>query len=117
MPRPEFIQGIGGQDGPGVQTNESGSIETDNYTGGESLDVDGSAYPYTLSPAFTAEVVWIREAGDVDATITYVDGTTTTLRLHGGTGVVDWWSIESIEFTDPRATAASLSVSAGGDTA
>ena len=113
--RPEFIQGIGGQTGPGVQTNESGSIETNNYTAATALEEDGSAYPYTLNPTTTGEVLWITSCGDVDATFTLKDGSTETVRLHGGEGVVDWWSFDSVEFTDPRSTSANLSVASGGD--
>lgn len=113
--RPEFIQGVGGQNGPGVQTNESGSIETNNYTGATALDEDGSAYPYTLNPATTGEVLWITQAGDVDAKFTLKDGSTETVRLAGGTGVIDWWSFDSVEFTDPRGTSAEIAAAAGGD--
>lgn len=118
MPRDEFIQGVGGSDGPGIETNESGSIETNNYTSATTLSEDGSAYPYSLAPSWDIQGLWFRNVAEgIEADVTFIDGSTDTWTFKGGSGFIGWWSIESIDFRDPSGTAASIEVTAGGDTA
>lgn len=108
--RSEFTRAVGGVGSDPVATSQAGAFETDNYEEGGGFDHDGSAYPYTVDPAdqFIQELT-ITNAGDVDAVITTVSGTTFTLRLAGSVGVWDKWSIDSVTFEDPRGTGAPIS--------
>ena len=105
----QFSQAVRGGAAEPVGVSGVGSLETDDYDYGDAFDVDGSAYPYLINPAETIQQLVITESGDVDARITTNGGDTFDLRLRGGTGAFDRWNIDSIEFRDPRGTAAALS--------
>lgn len=80
-----------------------------SYPNGNSHDEDGSAYPYTESPAET-----IRELGfqvvsaPVDVTIETIAGDVFTVPVASET-VLNRWAIESIEIADPTNAAARVS--------
>lgn len=116
MPGPEFTQLVGGGDGAPISTNASGTIETDNYTEGAGFDFDGSLYPYTINPVGqTIQVLHFTDVGAIDMEVTTISGTVFSYPLGGGVGVIDWWEIDSVTFTDPDATGAALGGAWGGE--
>jgi hypothetical protein len=106
--RPEFLQQVGGSNGESLQTNASGTVETNNYREGDGFDFGGGSFPYEVNPPETIEEFGITISAKVTATITTESGTTITVPLNGTNTVWDHLSIESVEFTDPKGTAARI---------
>lgn len=115
MPTEPFFRGVRGGSGTPISTSTTGVIETNNYTQGTGIDVDGTAYPYTFNPSWDVQFIHVTEAGSIDVEVTTTDGDTFQYPLAGGTGVIDWWEVDSVTFRDPNGTAASLKAALGGD--
>lgn len=109
MPSEQFSQAVRGSSAEPVGVAQTGSLETNDYDVGAAFDFDGSAYPYSINPAEVIHELLVTQAGDIDAEITTVGGSTFALRLAGATGTFDRWNIDSVTFRDPRATGAALS--------
>ena len=110
----QFSQTVRGSGGT-LATNATGTMETDNYPNGGSINSDAPAYPVSLNPAETIQELIVLKAGDVDVEVTTTGGDTFTLRLYGGTGSFDKWEIDSVSFSDPRGTGAALVVGWAGE--
>lgn len=115
----EYARPVRGSGGRPIQTSSASAIETNNYKNGGGINLNpantGESYPLTIDPAFDIEVLHITGSGDIEAEITTVSGNIFTIPLNGGTGVIDWFSMDSITFKDPNATGAKLKGSYGGD--
>lgn len=105
----EFSVPVRGSAGDPISTSASnGSVETNNYDEGGTIDEDGSAYNYTVDPTETIQELIITECGNIDAEITTTSGTTFTIPLRGATLALDTVSIDSVVFKDPNGTSAAL---------
>lgn len=111
----EYARPVRGSEGRPIQTSADSAIETNNYREGGGIDLDGTTYPYTIDPTFDIEVLHITGAGDIDAEVTTISGSVFTIPLNGGTGVIDWVSMDSITFKDPNATGSAIKGSYAGD--
>lgn len=111
----QFSQAVRGSDGTPVATSATGTIETDNYDRGVSIDEDGTTYPVAINPAFTVQVLWLTQVGDIEAEIHTNSGDVFTVPLSGGVGVVDWFEMDKVVFKDPNGTGAELTGAVGGD--
>lgn len=111
----EFAQAVRGSGAEPINTSANSAIETDNYDTGEGFDFDGSDYPYTVDPSFTAEIMQLMETDDILIQITTVKGNTFDFKPVGGTGIVDWVSIDHIDIEDPEGTGARVVGVLGGD--
>lgn len=112
-------QRVSGQDPTGdyspVSVTTGGTVQTNNYSAAGGFDYDGSAYPYTVNPSETIQFLHITQAGDIVAHVTTVSGDTADIPLAGGSGVIDWLEIDSVEFRDPNGTTARIAGSWGGE--
>jgi hypothetical protein len=90
-------------------------VEDRRYPLGAGFDYDGSGYPYSISPSQTIEVLHITSAGNIVAACTLESGATVSIPLAGGVGIIDWLSIDSIEFQDPNGTTARLAGAWAGE--
>lgn len=93
-------------------------VETNAYVDGQAIDEDGSAYPYTVDPAWSIQEINLTDVGDVVAEITTVGGSTFDVPLESRIGSYDHWVVDSITFKDPNNTGHALKGAvAGGATA
>lgn len=111
----EFSRTVGGSGGASFATSANGSLESNNYLEGAGFDHDGTAYPYTLDPAFDVQELVIMDAGDIVAHITTANGTTFDLPLAGAVAALDHWEIDSVEFRDPNGTGARIAGGVAGE--
>ena len=107
----QFSTAVRGSAGDPINVSGTGSLETNDYDQGAAFDYDGSAYPYSLNPAETIDSLIITETGDIVARITTVSEAQFDLPLAGGSGVIDDYNIDTVEFRDPNGTTARI---AGG---
>jgi hypothetical protein len=98
-----------------IQTTGRGSMETNNYSEGDAFDFDGSAYPYTVNPAFVIRELNITASDNVVARISTTSGTTFDFPLASRVGAWDHWDIDSVEFRDPDGTAARIAGGVAGE--
>lgn len=80
------------------------SVDTNHYQNGNAGDEDGSAYPYTISPAETVKELGVQIVeAEIVATITTTSGRQFDVPFASET-VWNRWDIESVEFRDPDGT-------------
>lgn len=117
MAAEQFSAPVRGSGGPPLSTTAAGSIQTDNYPAGGGFEFDGSSYPYTIEATDVNAIqeLMLTEAGDVDMTIETVQGDSFTVRVADTVGRWQIWEIQSVTFSDPRDTSASLFGAWGGE--
>lgn len=85
------------------------------YPSGDALNVNGSAYPYTLDPSETIEELLIHNVGaTIDAEITTTGGSTFTIPIDSP-AVFNRWAVDKVVFRDPNGSSAQLSASWAGE--
>jgi len=112
----QFSTAVRGSAGTPISVSAStGSIETNEYGDGEAV-VDNT-YPITVDPAFTVEDLHVFAIpSDKVVTLSLENGTTISgIKPQGIPWVVDTLEIDSVEITDPQATAGDTSLLAIGD--
>jgi len=108
MGRPQFATAI-------VTETQIDAQAATTYAQGDVLDVDGTAYPYTLDPAETIEELLIHDVGaSIDAEISTTGGSTFTIPVDGP-ATFNRWAVDSVTFRDPDATSAQLAASWAGE--
>jgi len=111
MPSEQFSQAVRGSGAEPIQTNSTGTMQTDNYQHGDAFSDDGTGYPVTINPAAVIQELILTKTGDIDAEIETIQGDTFQLRIAGTVGSWEGWEIDRVTFRDTRATGADL---AGG---
>jgi len=101
MPSEQFSTAIRGSEGPAVQTNASGTIQTDNYPHGDGFSFDGSTYPEEVNPAAVVQELVVTQSADLVLHITTIQGDEFDIPLAGSVGSFDGWEIDAVEFRDP----------------
>jgi len=97
------MRGTGGV----VATNETGTMETDNYGAGDDFAAGGStgnSFPYSINPAATMQELTFTSAGQHVVDIHTTGGDVISLRLEGNVGVWDKWETDKLVLTDPDGT-------------
>lgn len=85
------------------------------YPRGDVLQVDGTAYPYTVDPEETIEELLIHNVGaQIDAVITTTGGSQFAIPIDNP-AVFNRWAVEKVQFVDPNNTSAQLAVSWAGE--
>jgi len=106
MPRPQFAQIVAGTVNADVRMT---------YDRGDSLDVDGSAFPYSFAPTETIEELLIHSVGaEIDIEVTTEGGATFTFPVDGP-AVFNRWRIDSVKFQDPNNNSPALAASWAGE--
>jgi hypothetical protein len=102
MASEQFSQAVRGSGGVPVATNTNGTVETDNYSEGGTVEVKSSDYPETYNPPETIQELGITSTGEgIVAELTTTSGTTFNIPLNGTTLTLDTIEIDELVFRDP----------------